>query len=151
MLRSRVATRDRDHPRGSRGRRSPARSWRRRSPQVGPPLKSATKTPENISNKSEVVGRGVRILAAPDAREVYHQFLPGPSAQKELGGINLQRKVPRVEGSEEEAIRHYNTSVMQALSSNGKAGDRGGQGEGPLQNPKATQCDAPELPGGYIR
>jgi hypothetical protein len=37
----------------------------------------------------------------------------------------LQGEEPWVEGSEEEAIRHYTTSVEQALSSNGKGGDRG--------------------------
>jgi len=64
------------------------------------------------------------MLAAPNAQEVYHQFLPGPSVQKELVGATVQGKLPRIEGSEEEPIQHYTSSVVQALSRNGKEGER---------------------------
>jgi hypothetical protein len=88
------------------------------------PLKSATKTPTIISDKSEVVGRGAGMLAAPNAQEVYHRFLPGPSVQKESVGATVQGELPRVEESEEEAMQHYTSSVVEALSSNGKEGGR---------------------------
>jgi hypothetical protein len=56
------------------------------------PLMSTTKTPTGSSNNSEVAGRGAGMLADPNAQEVYHQFLPGPSVQKELVGATVHRE-----------------------------------------------------------
>ena len=75
--------------------------------------KSATKTRVGIDDKSEAAGRGAEKLAAPYVHEVYHQFLPGPSVQKELMGTTAQGQLPWVEGSEEELTLHYEISVVQ--------------------------------------
>jgi len=89
------------------------------------PLKSATETPGEFSAISEAVGRGVGRLAAPNAHEVYHQFLPGPSVQK-LAGTTALGEPPRIEGSEVEATQHYASGVVQqqVLYSNAKVGER---------------------------
>jgi len=65
--------------------------------------KSATRTPAVINSKSEEVGRGAGKLAAPNAHEVYHQILPGPSVQGETTGTTAEEELAWVEGSEEGA------------------------------------------------
>ena len=98
--------------------------------------KSATKTPVSISCISEAVGRGAGRLAAPNAHEVYHQFLPGPSV-RELAGTTALGKPPRIVGSEQEATRHYASVVAQrqVLRSNSKEAEEDEEG-GHFQIPK---------------
>ena len=74
--------------------------------------KSATRTLSEINGKSEAAGHGAGRLAAPNAYEIYHQFRPGPSVQKELVGITAQGGLPWIEGSEGEATRTYTSSVV---------------------------------------
>ena len=75
--------------------------------------KSATRTLDEIYGKSEAAGRGAGRLAAPNAHEVYHQFQPGPSVQKELVGITAPGELPWIEGSVEEATRNHSSSVVR--------------------------------------
>jgi hypothetical protein len=46
--------------------------------------KSATRTLAISHDKFEAAGRGAGRLVSPDAHEVYHEFLPGPSVQQGL-------------------------------------------------------------------
>ena len=67
------------------------------------------------------------MLAAPNAQDVYHRFLPGPSVQKESVGATVQGELPRVEESEEEPMQHYTSSVVKG---NEEEGERvNGEGE----------------------
>jgi hypothetical protein len=49
------------------------------------------------------------MLAAPNVYEVYHQFPPGPSAQKLAVTIVLGEQ-PQIEESEVEAWKRHNTT-----------------------------------------
>ena len=76
------------------------------------PLKSATRTPDNVSDISDALGRGAGMLAAPSTHEVYHQPLPGPSVQK-LTGTSALGEPSRIEGSGVEATQHHASDVEQ--------------------------------------
>jgi hypothetical protein len=101
------------------------------------PPKSATETPEEISNIFEAVGRGAGMLAAPNVHEVYHQFLPGPSVQ-ELAGTTAPGEPSRIEGSEVGATQHYASGVVhpQVLDSSARVGEREDQERGRFRIPK---------------
>jgi hypothetical protein len=75
--------------------------------------KSATKTLVVKHGKSEAAGRGAGRLAAPNAHEVYHEFLPGPSVQQELVVTTAQGELPWIEGSVEGATRNHTSSIVQ--------------------------------------
>ena len=101
------------------------------------PLKSATETPVEVSAISEAVGRGAGMLAAPNAHEVYHQLLPGPSVQ-ELAGTIALGEPSQIEGSEVEATQHYASGVVQkqVLYGNAKVGERVDQERARFRIPK---------------
>ena len=84
---------------------------------------SFTGTPCIPDHTSEAVGRGAGRLAAPNAHEVYHQVLPGPSVQE---GTTAQGRRLRIEGSEAELTQHYASSVVQQQDTvlNAKDGER---------------------------
>ena len=48
--------------------------------------KPATRTLTYTNGKSKTVGWGAGMLTATNAQEVYHQYMPGPSAQQVLVG-----------------------------------------------------------------
>jgi hypothetical protein len=89
------------------------------------PLRSATRTPVGILDTSEAVGRGVGMLAAPSAHEVYHQLPPGPSVQK-LMGTNALGEPSQIEGSAVEGTQHHASDVVQqqVLHTNAMVGER---------------------------
>jgi hypothetical protein len=100
--------------------------------------KSATRTLEGYHRISEAAGRGAGRLAAPNAHEVYHEFLPGPSVQQELVVTTAQGELPWIEGSEEEAtLNHINSVVpQQDIVNSANDGERANVEGGRLQIPK---------------
>jgi hypothetical protein len=74
--------------------------------------KSATRILAQKRDKSEAAGRGAGRLAATNAHEVYHEFLPGPSVQQELVVTTVQGELPWIEGSAEEATWNQASSVV---------------------------------------
>jgi hypothetical protein len=75
--------------------------------------KPVTMTLTEKHGKFEAAGRGAGMLAAPNAHEVYHEFLPGPSVQQELVVTTAQGELPWIEGSAEEATLNHSSSVVQ--------------------------------------
>jgi hypothetical protein len=70
------------------------------------------------------------MLAAPNAHEVYHQFLPGPSVQM-LVGTNVPGEPSRIEGSGVDVAQHYASGVVQQ-----QVGEREGQERARFRIPK---------------
>jgi hypothetical protein len=98
---------------------------------------SATRTPETVSDKSEAVGHGAGMLAAPSAHEVYHRSLPGPSVQK-LMGTSALAEPSRIEGSGVEATQHHVSDVeqQQMLHTNAMVGAREDEEAGRFRIPR---------------
>jgi hypothetical protein len=95
--------------------------------------KPSTRTPVQIDDKSEAAERGAGKLAATNAQEVYHQFLPGPSVQGELMGTTVQGQLPWVEGSEEGETRDFTGNVEEdqdvvSIAEDGETEDAEGDG-----------------------
>src|SRR6266850_3944735 len=87
--------------------------------------KSATKTLVENRRKSEAAGRGAGKLAVPNAHEVYHEFLPGPSVQ-ELVVTTAQGEQPWIEGSTGEATWNPTSGDVwqQQIANSANVGDR---------------------------
>jgi hypothetical protein len=74
--------------------------------------KSVSRTLIENHSRFDAAGRGAGMLAAPNAHEVYHEFLPGPSVQQELVVTSPQGELPWIEGSAEEATQDHSSSVV---------------------------------------
>ena len=92
--------------------------------------KPADRAPVGNESKSEAAGRGAGMLADPIAHEIYHQFLPGPSAQEALMGTTAQGQSPWVEGREESITTGTTgNAVEQQDVVNTAADEEGGNAE----------------------
>ncbi len=84
--------------RGSRLRQLGKGSGKWVCPQVGP-----IKGPPSGSRQHAMINPRQWDVAVPNAHEVYHQILPGPSVQGETTGTTAEEELAWVEGSEEGA------------------------------------------------